>query len=107
MTEVGQNSYLGIKLTNSKCFQVGLGLFGEPYLLIRTTWVEERKFELIKGDFAPAKDRCFIQLWKDRGIESWEDKRDHDGLVVGDGVGKTVLCEKFETIWPTLEEEFP
>jgi hypothetical protein len=39
-----------IKETNLKCSLVGLGQFGEPYLLIRTTWVEDRKFELIEEE---------------------------------------------------------
>jgi hypothetical protein len=37
---------------------VGLGQFGEPYLLIRTTWVEDRKFELIEEElFASNSER--------------------------------------------------
>jgi hypothetical protein len=35
------------------------------------------------------------------------DKKDSDGTLFGDGNGKMVLCERFETIWPQLEEEFP
>ena len=84
-----------------------MGLFGEPYLLIRTISVEERKFESIEEDFALAEGQPSIQQWRRSRVESWKGKQDQDGAVFGDGIGKTVLCERFEAVWPTLEEEFP
>lgn len=32
----------------------------------------------------------------------YKDKRDHDGTVFGDGIGKKVLCERFVVIWPPV-----
>lgn len=86
---------------------MGLGLFGEPYLLIKSKWVEKRKFELAEEDIALAEGRGSIEEWKSSRRESWEDKKVADRTAFGNGIGKTALCERFETIWPTLEEEFP
>lgn len=86
---------------------MGLGQFGEPYLLIRTTWVEERKFELVEEELALAEGDGSYEEWRTARIELWKDKKDHDRVAFGNGVGKTVLCERFETIWPKVEEEFP
>jgi uncharacterized protein YhfF len=89
---------------------VGFGLcclFGEPYLLIRTTQVEERVFESVEEDFALVEGQSSIQGWRKSRIKSWNGKKDPDGVAFGDGTGKTMLFEKFETLWPTLVEEFP
>jgi uncharacterized protein YhfF len=93
--------------TNANVVQVGLGIFGEPYLLIQTRWVEERKFESVEEDFALAEGEESYEEWKSSRIESWKDKKDPEGVPFGNGIGKTVLCERFETVWPTMEEEFP
>jgi uncharacterized protein YhfF len=43
------------RLNRHKFVQVGLGIFGEPYLLIRTTWVNEKRFDSVEEDFALAE----------------------------------------------------
>lgn len=86
---------------------MGLGLFGEPYLLIRTTSVVEREFGSVEEAFGRAEGDSSIQKWTSSRIKTWKGKQGHDGIAFGFGIGKTVLCDKFEVIWPTLEEEFP
>lgn len=84
---------------------MGLGIFGEPYLLIRTTWTEERQFDQIPEEFA--KQEGFYQEWIAGKMGLWSFKKDQDGVEFGDSVGKKVLLERFETVWPKLEEKFP
>jgi uncharacterized protein YhfF len=75
--------------------------------MIKTTQVEERNFELVEEDMALADGGDSPEEWKASRIKSWKNVKGADGAAFGNGIGKTVLCERFETIWPTLEEEFP
>lgn len=37
----------------------------------------------------------------------WAEKKNAEGVVFGDGAGKVVLLERFECVWPRVEEVFP
>lgn len=88
-------------------YSVGLGQFGEPYLLIQLTWLEERNFDLVDETFALDEGGKDYEGWRTGCIQSWKEKKDHDGSFFGNGMEKTVLCERFQTIWPDIEEDFP
>jgi uncharacterized protein YhfF len=88
-------------------YLIGLGQFGEPYLLIQATALEERTFDKVEEGFALAEGMGNYEEWRSSYMYSWKEKKDHDGSLFGDGLGKAVLCKRFVTLWPNLEEEFP
>jgi uncharacterized protein YhfF len=65
--------------------------------LIRTTRIEEREFQSVE-DFALAEGEGSYEGWKISLIECWKDKKDHNSVAFGNGVGKIALCNRFDTI---------
>jgi hypothetical protein len=64
--------------TNLNYFPVGLGIFGEPYLLIRTTWVEEIKSDVVEEDSPLAEGEGSYEEWKSMYIKWRKAKKGHD-----------------------------
>jgi uncharacterized protein YhfF len=81
-------------------YSVGLGVHGEPYLLMHTLALWEKKFDEVEEYFALSEGEGDYEEWRQGHIHFWREKEDHDGSLFGDGVGKVVLCETFETLWP-------
>jgi uncharacterized protein YhfF len=88
-------------------YAVGLGQFGEPYLLVKITKYEEKVFEDVEQKFVIAEDKEGFQQWKSDHTDAWNEKGDNNGALFGDGTGNRVLCRRFEVVWPKVEDKFP
>ncbi|EPE35586.1 PUA [Glarea lozoyensis ATCC 20868] len=87
-------------------YSIGLGLFGEPYLLIRTAWLGERNFESVEEDLIFADGGIGREQWQESRVEYWKDETDNDGTLFV--MAEEILCcvKDLKLFGPNLKKNF-
>lgn len=85
---------------------VGLDEFDKPCFLMKTTELVEKNFEDVDYEFAftEGEGDKSLEFWRSEHRHCYKDKMGPDGRLFGDGIGRKVLCERYEIIFSVSKD---